>query len=64
MSPFYVLANGITIIPIDWATYNVKVNCWFNDKDAGYSENNGRVVLPLAFLPPSTAEIVEEILAE
>lgn len=42
----------------------MKANSRPSDRDAGYSESNGRVVLPLAFLPPNAAEVLEEVLAE
>jgi hypothetical protein len=58
------LTNWTTIIPIGWAICNVKVKSRLNNQDAGYSENNGRVILPLAFLPPNAAEVLGERLVE
>ena len=39
-----------TINLIDGVICNVKVKRRCNDTDAGYSANNGQVMLPLAFL--------------
>jgi len=42
----------------------MEANSQSNNEDAGYSESNGQVVLPLAFLLPNAAELLEEMLAE